>query len=135
MREWCVVLTSSYDDMVRHWRVRLVEWERLGVLVSGAAVAKQVLDDLQTLATSSGNELLNLREAAHLSGYSADHLGREVRAGRIPNHGRSGAPRIRRGDLPRKAGHRPPESPLLSAANDATIQDARRRIAVSIARS
>ena len=43
-----------------------------------------------------------LTEAAQLSGYSADHLGRLVREGKIPNAGRLGAPRIACGDLPRK---------------------------------
>ena len=41
--------------------------------------------------------------AARESGYSADHLGRLVRDGRIPNAGRPGAPRIARSHLPRKA--------------------------------
>jgi hypothetical protein len=49
-------------------------------------------------------ELLNLQEASRRSGYSADHLGRLVRDGRIPNAGRPHAPRIRVGDLPRKPG-------------------------------
>ncbi len=50
------------------------------------------------------DDLLTLTEAARESGYSADHLGREIRAGRIPNAGRPHAPRIRRGELPRKPG-------------------------------
>ena len=41
---------------------------------------------------------------ARESGHSADHLGRLVRDGNIPNAGRSGAPRIARQHLPRKAG-------------------------------
>ena len=42
-------------------------------------------------------------EAARRSGYSADHLGRLVRNGKIPNSGRPGTPSIARRDLPRKA--------------------------------
>jgi hypothetical protein len=45
---------------------------------------------------------LTLKRAAAESGYSEDHLGRQVREGRIPNAGRPNAPRVRRGDLPRK---------------------------------
>ena len=45
---------------------------------------------------------MTLAQAAVASGYSADHLGREVREGRIPNAGRPHAPRIRRANLPRK---------------------------------
>ncbi len=47
---------------------------------------------------------MNLTQAAEESGYSDDHLGRLVKDGTIPNAGRPGAPLIRRGLLPRKAG-------------------------------
>ena len=40
---------------------------------------------------------LTLQEAAELSGYSADHIGRLIREGKIPNAGRPKAPRIARG--------------------------------------
>ena len=49
-------------------------------------------------------EALTLGQAAAESGYSADHLSRLLRDGRIPNAGRPNAPRILRRDLPRKAG-------------------------------
>jgi hypothetical protein len=48
-----------------------------------------------------------MEEAARESGYSAEHLGRLIRTGRIPNAGRRSAPRVRRGDLPAKPAHRP----------------------------
>ena len=47
--------------------------------------------------------LVRCPEAARRSGYSADHLGRLVRDGKIPNAGRPGAPSIARRGLPRKA--------------------------------
>jgi len=53
----------------------------------------------------------SLVEASRESGYSADHLGRLVRDGKIPNAGRRGAPRIARRHLPRKA-HAPAGPPL-----------------------
>lgn len=43
-------------------------------------------------------ETLSLREAARLSGYTADHLGSLVKRGKIPNAGRTNVPRIRRHD-------------------------------------
>ena len=61
---------------------------------------------------------LTLPEAAALSGYSTDHLGRLVREGKIPNAGRPNAPRIRRQDLPRKPSslrHRNQEISLIPA--------------------
>jgi len=45
-------------------------------------------------------ETLSLTEAARASGYTADHLGSLVKRGKIPNAGRTNAPRIRRSDLP-----------------------------------
>jgi hypothetical protein len=46
------------------------------------------------------DERLTLTQAARQSGYSPDHLARLLRAGRLPNAGRRGAPRIRAADLP-----------------------------------
>jgi hypothetical protein len=37
-----------------------------------------------------------------VTGYSADHLGRLIREGKLANHGRPNAPRVRAADLPRK---------------------------------
>ena len=45
---------------------------------------------------------LSLTETARGSGYTADHLGALVKQGKITNAGRTGAPRIRRSDLPMK---------------------------------
>ncbi len=49
-----------------------------------------------------GEESLSLVEAAVVSGYTANHLGSLVRKGKIPNYGRTNAPRVRRADLPMK---------------------------------
>ncbi len=49
-------------------------------------------------------ESLSLEDASAESGYCADHLGRLVRDGTIPNAGEPYSPRIRRCDLPRKPG-------------------------------
>lgn len=57
---------------------------------------------LEEALASEGDVALTLNEAAEESGYSAEHLGRLVRDGKIPNAGRLGAPRIACRDLPRK---------------------------------
>ena len=59
-------------------------------------------EELEAALRQGEEELLDLQEAARESGYTSDHLGRLVRAGRIPNAGRRNAPKIRRGDLPRR---------------------------------
>jgi hypothetical protein len=78
-------------------------FRRRRALVDGAALLDDVLADVAAVAQADADELLDLRAAARESGYSADHLGRLVHAGTIPNAGRPHAPRIRRADLPRKA--------------------------------
>jgi len=58
--------------------------------------------ELETALREGDEQLLDLQQAARESGYSSDHLGRLVRDGKIPNAGRRNAPKIRRGDLPRR---------------------------------
>ena len=67
--------------------------------------------ELEATLRERDQTTLSLTEAARESGYSADHLGRLVRDGKIPNTGRPGAPRIARSHLPRKT--QAPATPLL----------------------
>jgi len=75
---------------------------RRGSLVSGKTICSEVLADFDAVMESESDLVLTLTEGARRSGYSADHLGRMIREGRIPNAGRPNAPRVRAGDLPRK---------------------------------
>ncbi len=90
-------------DFLVRWRSRRQEFQRVGALVEGAKLVDEVLADVEEFLLGEDSDLLTLTEAARESGYSADHLGRLVKAGAIPNSGRTNAPRIRRKDLPRKA--------------------------------
>jgi hypothetical protein len=96
----------NLEHFLETWRARRDEFQRLGALVRGDALCDQVLNDLAAVHVHHGDPLLTLTEAADRSGYSIDHLGRLIRDGTIPNAGRPGAPRIRRGDLPQKPGTR-----------------------------
>lgn len=58
--------------------------------------------ELEAALQEHDSEPVTLTEAARISGYSADHLGRLVRKGVIRNCGAPNAPKLRRGDLPRK---------------------------------
>jgi hypothetical protein len=49
-------------------------------------------------------EVLTLPEAARRSGYSAEHLGRLIREGKLPNAGVKNRPLVRAGDLPIRPG-------------------------------
>jgi hypothetical protein len=85
------------------WQHRRDEWRRLGVSVNGAAMADEVLADVEQLEHESPNDPLTLAEAARVSGYSTDHLRHLIADGQLANAGKKHAPRVRRGDLPRKA--------------------------------
>lgn len=94
-------------ELVTTWRERAAFLESLGA-TTGARAFTLAAKELDEALASRDDELLNLRQAAEESGYTDDHLGRQVRDGKIPNSGRENAPKIRRGDLPRKPGYRPP---------------------------
>lgn len=72
---------------------------------SVAIAYEQCADELEQALNGADETPLTLAEAAAFGGYSSDHLGRLVREKRIPNAGRSGAPRIARRDVPIKTGH------------------------------
>jgi hypothetical protein len=59
-------------------------------------------EELEAAVREGEDDLLDLQEAATESGYSADHLSRLLRAGKLPQAGKRNAPKIRRRDLPRK---------------------------------
>ena len=68
--------------------------------------------ELEVALRATQEEELTLGEASRESGYSTSHLRAMIKSGLIPNRGRRGAPRLRRGDLPRKpAGETEPAEP------------------------
>lgn len=69
----------------------------------GAAITRAHADELEAAIRSVEDEALTLSAAASESGMSASRLRHMIAEGRLQNAGRKGAPRIRRGDLPRKA--------------------------------
>ncbi|HKG95620.1 MAG TPA: hypothetical protein VKA84_27165 [Gemmatimonadaceae bacterium] len=76
--------TELRDSFADEARARALEWAA----------------SLMECAIREGaDERLSLSEAALRSGYSAEHLARLIREGRLPNAGRRGSPRLRAGDL------------------------------------
>jgi hypothetical protein len=118
---------NTRDEVVARWEARLAEWGELGIRVDGKSIAQQVIADLREMGDAYDMVALSLKGAAEESGYSAGHLGREVKAGRIPNAGRENAPKILRRDLPKKP------SVLRIEAMDTTVD--RKRIALAVANS
>ena len=99
--------------LVERWRDEAGEQQTRYRNDTAAHFLRLAAEDLEEALRVSQDEVLNLTEAADESGYSTAHLGRLVRVGTIPNAGRPNAPRIRRGDLPRKATGLPQDTPRL----------------------
>ena len=91
------------EELIAKWTAEADVLRRRQAMVNGAGLCAEMLADFENVMDARENERLNLQEAAQASGYSAEHLGRLIRAGEIPNAGRPNAPRIQRKDLPRKA--------------------------------
>lgn len=90
--------------MPSRWR-RRAEVFRDHEQPSVAIAYERCADELEQALDAAAETPLTLSEAATLGGYSTDHLGRLIREKKIPNAGRSGAPRIARRDVPRKSGY------------------------------
>lgn len=98
------------------WRALAAQQRRLGADAQ-ARILEFCADELAAALMRAGDELLSLSRAAKESGYSADHLSRMVREGRIPNSGRRSKPLIRRKDLPVKTS-KSKEKPCFSPKSD-----------------
>src|ERR1035437_1476622 len=93
----------TLDDFFSRWKTRRDDYTHLRAQIDAANVIDQLLADLELVTQDQRVALLTLTQAAHLCGYSAEHLGRLVRTGELTNYGRLHAPRVRSGDLPSRA--------------------------------
>lgn len=99
------------EQLVAHWRQQAATYARDGQ--PGAQLLDRVARELEEALATSEGAVVALNDAARISGYTADHLGRLVRNGQLVNHGTRHRPRVRLGDLPRK--------PLTRAGTSATV--------------
>ena len=81
-------------------------------------------EELEAAVRQAEDEALTLAQAANISGYSSDHLGRMIRQGKIPNAGQKGSPRVRVRHLPKKPGL-PREAPRPQLVGSSKLQVAR----------
>ena len=125
--EIATLCLTGMGNLPQQWRER-AELFRSHAEEPVSRAYEVAAEELEESLREESEELLNLQEAASVSGYSADHLGRLVRDGKIPNAGRSGAPRIRRGDLP----IRYPEA-LRTPDIPSTLSDTKEQIVRSVA--
>lgn len=96
------VLPGSLADVAERWRAEAEMIRRRGAEAQ-AAVLDQCAAELEEAVRESQLEALTLREAEEESGYSYSALQKMVTKGELQNVGDRHRPRVRRGDLPRKA--------------------------------
>jgi hypothetical protein len=89
------------EDTALEWwgDVFALSCESLRSQVDAAALVREIVASIRSIREASLNELLSLTEAAERTGHTADHIGRLVREGKVPNAGRKNAPRVRVRDL------------------------------------
>ena len=93
----------GFRALVPAWRERAEVFRRHGATELCQTVIV-LADELESALQAEAEHVLTIAEAAKESGLSPDHIGRLIREQKLPNFGRRGAPRVRRGDLPRRAG-------------------------------
>jgi hypothetical protein len=94
---------KPFASLSSEWRDKAKDREEYSEFES-AGWFRRVADELEERIRECELEELTLQEAVWESGYSYSKLEKDVRSGVIPNAGEPGAPRIRRCDLPYKAG-------------------------------
>lgn len=88
-------------SLIDRWRARASELEPYAP--AAAAAYRTAASELATEEFRLDNEKLKIAPAARECGFSAQHLRRMVREGRLRNYGKKNAPLVRRGDLPKRA--------------------------------
>ena len=93
-------------DLPETWRSRASDLARYAPAAAEAFLTAAT--ELEAVRREAAEEVLTLGEAAAASGYSQRRIRELIAQGKVPQAGRKGAPRIRRGDLPVRPGRSEP---------------------------
>ena len=96
-------MPRSLDGLAAQWREEVETLQRRGATAQ-AVLLESCADELATVLRQRNLEALTIQQASEESGYSYSGLQKMVADGKLPNVGDRNRPRVRRGDLPRKAG-------------------------------
>lgn len=88
-------------EILEVWRKDAATFRKYGA-VAVAEVIEAMCAQLEAHIRERELEALTIDEAAQESGYSYSAIQKMVSSGELENVGRKHAPRVRRGDLPRK---------------------------------
>jgi len=117
---------STIQALIHRWHVEAETLENRYKDERGAFLVGRMARELEDALREHSNEPLTLEQASIESGYSADHIGRQLRDGKLPNVGRLHSPRVRRCDLPIKSSH------LRDGMHDAHFPPSKTQIARSV---
>ena len=91
------------DGLAAQWRAEAETLRRRGATAQ-ALLLESCADELATVLRERDLEALTIQQASEESGYSYSGLQKMITDSKLPNVGDKNRPRVRRGDLPRKAG-------------------------------
>jgi hypothetical protein len=98
-------------DCIAAWKREADDYANKGIAAEAVSTLNRCALELEAAIRSDEERVVSLQDASRICGYSADHLGVLLRQGKLANYARSGAPRLRVCELPRKAGRlTPPRS-------------------------
>jgi hypothetical protein len=93
----------TVPELLERWRADAELLRRRGAAVQ-ADVLLGCAEELEQQQREDALEALTLEQAARESGYTVSALDKQLRDRKLENVGQRGAPRVRRGDLPKKGG-------------------------------
>jgi hypothetical protein len=103
--QYVFLSTGEIDELLAGWRARACAL-RDELDERGAALLERRAHELEAWFATKRSESVSVAEASDATGYSEDHLRRQLSSGELRNAGERGRPRLRRGDLRPKGGRR-----------------------------
>jgi hypothetical protein len=94
---------SRLNALVCQWRSEATRLRTRYADESKAHLLEALAVELEETLRVEEERLCSLTEAAVLTGYAADTLSKMVRSGKLANHGRKNAPKVRVSECPKKA--------------------------------
>jgi hypothetical protein len=102
------------DDLSAEWRKEAARLRGWGAVAQAEAI-ERCAGELEAKVREQELEAITLDEAVEWSGQSYSTIQKKVASGVLENVGRKHAPRVRRGDLPRKGKRAEDEPSIIDA--------------------
>jgi hypothetical protein len=94
---------TPLERLLSRWRSDADVLEEHGA-IDRASGLRKAAKDVESALEETELESLTIEQAVEEGGYTYSAIEKGLRNGELPNVGKRGSPRIRRGDIPRKGG-------------------------------